>query len=473
VSEDRTGEGAAVDRQRDDAKRLLELRGDHLVAEYVDNDTSAAGRKPRPGFVALLDAVQAGEIDTVVAWTWDRLTRNRRDSLRLIEIGQKHNLVVGLIRGSDIDMSTPAGRLVADMLAGVARHEIDQKSDRQRRAYRQAAEAGRMGGGPRAFGYQRGGLEIHPEEGPLLRGAYERWLAGSGLEELADWLNHAGMTTPKGNKWRGNTLRIVLGNPRNAGLRAMRPIVDESTGRRATWHDSPIAKAIWPGVVSEEVYAAAMARLKDPARHGNALRSKSLPKGPTAKYLLSGIASCGQCGEPMITGQGGDGVRRLNCRSKRHVNRRADYVEAYVILRLLKRLSEPDAHELLLPTVDDGPDLEEVRLEQLAKREQQRKLGSDWVNGLSDEAFRAADEKVKARLAELDVIIANAGRTDVVAPLVTAEDPAMAWETYPLSTQRLVIQRLMEITIYRASPGRPKGGVYDTSTIGITWRDQA
>ena len=47
---------------------------------------------------------------------------------------------IALVRGSDIDMSTPAGRLSADILASVARHEIEQKADRQRRAVEQAVE---------------------------------------------------------------------------------------------------------------------------------------------------------------------------------------------------------------------------------------------------------------------------------------------------------------------------------------------
>jgi hypothetical protein len=37
-----------------------------------------------------------------------RPTRNRRDTVRVIEIGQRHNTVLGFCRGSDLDLSTPS-----------------------------------------------------------------------------------------------------------------------------------------------------------------------------------------------------------------------------------------------------------------------------------------------------------------------------------------------------------------------------
>lgn len=471
VSEDRTGQGLAVERQREDCQKLVDLRGWTVAEEFIDNDISAAGRKKRPAFEALLRAVQDGRVTVIVAYAADRLGRNRLDHLRLMETCQTHRVSLALVRGADVDMTSAVGRGFADMMATWARMENEQKSERQRAQIRQAAEAGQLGGGaPRAFGYQAGGLALHPIEGPLLTQCYERWLAGSGLEELADWLNRQGVPTPRGKRWRSNTVSIVLRNPRNAGLRAMRPVVNEETGQRSTWHDPPIAEAVWPGAVSVEVWQAAMSRLRDPNREGT--RNQHLPKGPTPRYLLSGIARCGQCGQHMITG-GSHGVRRLNCITKRHMNRRADYVEAYVVERLLRRVAEPDAHELLLPSTEEGPHLDAVYAEQLAKRQKLLNLVPDYNDGVIDrEQMKASGSQLRARLAELDAVVAKAGRVDVVAPLVTAEDAGLVWDGYLVSTRRLVIGRLMRITIHRASPGRPKGGVYDTSTIEIRWRDQ-
>ena len=81
------------------------------------------------------------------------------------ETGQKHGVIVALVRGSDMDPpTTPSGRLVMGVLGKVAQHEIDQKSDRQKTAQLQAARQGRRAGGRRPFGYDTHGMTINPEE---------------------------------------------------------------------------------------------------------------------------------------------------------------------------------------------------------------------------------------------------------------------------------------------------------------------
>lgn len=468
ISEDRKGEMSAVDRQRADGLKLIELRGWSLDQEFVDNDISAAGRRKRPGFDALLAAVEDGQVEVIVAWALDRLGRNRTDHLRLVDTCQARRVSLALVRGSDVDMTSAVGRGFADMMATFARMENEQKSERQRRQVQQAAEAGRMGGAPRAFGYLRGGLELDPVESPALRDMYEQWLSGAGLQEIADWVNRRGLTTPKGKPWRSQTVRVVLGNPRNGGLRAMRPVVDHKSGRRAVWHDDPIGPAVWPGVVSEEVWQAAMARLKDPARAG--MHNQGKAPGPQVRNLLSGLAKCGRCGAHMITSQTGGNTRTYECSSKRHFSRRARYIETHVIETLLKRLSRPDAIDLVRPPTDDV-DLDGVRQEALAKRRKLTEMADDYADGLIDrEQLRSGTARLRSRLAELEAMVAAAGEADVVAPLVLAEDVTQAWELYPLSKQRAVLAGLMDITIMRIPPGRPKGGLYDTSSVRIRWR---
>jgi site-specific DNA recombinase len=82
ISEDVTGEAAGVSRQREDVVALIERRGwTRVEEEFSDNDTSAAGKVARPGFLALLAAIGRGEIDVVVAWSLDRIVRTARDRL--------------------------------------------------------------------------------------------------------------------------------------------------------------------------------------------------------------------------------------------------------------------------------------------------------------------------------------------------------------------------------------------------------
>jgi DNA invertase Pin-like site-specific DNA recombinase len=173
ISLDQTGEGAGVERQAEDCRKLIEQREWSAVAAHSDNSISAAGKRRRPGFDALLGQVERGELDVIVAWAWDRLSRNRRDEVRLIEACKEHAVSVTLVRGAgDLDMSSAVGRGIAEIMATLGRLENEQKSERQRRALKQLAEQGRPWGSRRPFGYQVGGMELEPAEGALLREAY-------------------------------------------------------------------------------------------------------------------------------------------------------------------------------------------------------------------------------------------------------------------------------------------------------------
>src|SRR3954462_5072758 len=89
---DRTGSGAAVDRQREDCLKLCADRGWEVVRTFVDNDVSASSRKPRPRYTEMLAAVQAREAEVIVAWHVDRLTRRITELEDLIELSQSTGL---------------------------------------------------------------------------------------------------------------------------------------------------------------------------------------------------------------------------------------------------------------------------------------------------------------------------------------------------------------------------------------------
>ena len=71
--------------------------------------------------------------------------------------------------------------MVADILASVARQEIEQKSDRQVRANIQAAERCKRMGGRRPFGYESDGKTIRESESWAVRQAFDDILAGVSL----------------------------------------------------------------------------------------------------------------------------------------------------------------------------------------------------------------------------------------------------------------------------------------------------
>src|SRR6266542_5610977 len=77
ISEDRVGERENLEIRLDECRAYAESEGLVVVAEFSDNDLSAAkySRKPRPGYQAMLRAVQAGVAEVIATTEMERLYR--------------------------------------------------------------------------------------------------------------------------------------------------------------------------------------------------------------------------------------------------------------------------------------------------------------------------------------------------------------------------------------------------------------
>ncbi|MGQ0632643.1 MAG: recombinase family protein [Sporichthyaceae bacterium] len=308
ISDDRTGAGAGVERQREDTLALAEQRGWHVLEVIEDNDLSASTGVLRPGFERALEMIETGAVRVLVAWTWERLERTRKDSLRLIEACQRHGVMVALVRGSDMDLATPAGRLVADMLSSMARNEIEVKADRAKRAREQRLARGQRAGGARPFGYTSGMVPID-HEADAIREAYRRVLAGDSLGSITRWLNDSELFTVRGGPWRPGNLGQALRRGCYAGILEHR---GQDRG-----------DAAWTPLIDRVLWERAQSVLRAPERRTHTTN---------ASALLTGIARCGICDAP-IRGGGATssaGTAAYRCSATPHLHRQRQPVDDYV-----------------------------------------------------------------------------------------------------------------------------------------------
>lgn len=440
ISEDRTGQEAGVTRQQEDCERRCRERDWTIVAVESDNDISAAGKRQRPGFEGMLQRIAAGEAQVVVAWALDRLQRNRRDEVRLYELCERKGVTVSLVRGPDLEWQTPTGRYLADNLGSLARLEIEQKSDRQRRAQEQAAKAGRRVGGRRPFGYEQDGATVRSVEADAIREGYAALLSGVPLAEIARCWNVRGLTTGQAGYKDGrqgvpspftrSAVRDVLRNPRNAGLRAYKGEI--------------LGTAAWPRIVEESTWRAAVDVLRDPSR-------RTAPAN--ARALLTGVALCGVCGATVHSGGAAvtQHTRVYRCRTMKHFSRSAEPVDDYVSRVAVGRLQQPDAVDLLHDTT--RPDAGHLREQAVALRVRMDSLAVDFAEGeLTTSQLRAANARLREQVTEVEEQLADAGRVDILGPLVAADDVAETWNGLPVSRRRAVIDLLMVVRLF--PPGR-------------------
>lgn len=456
ISEDRTGEGLALERQEADCRALCAAKGWVIVVVYAETASGTNGT--RREFERLRADIDAGLIDAVVCWDLDRLTRKPVELEWLVERGERHGLRLASV-ADDYDLSTDAGRLFARIKAAVARGEVERKSARQAAALRQAVAAGKPTGGRRAFGYTADHMHLHPVEAPLAAELFERWNAGATLGDLRRWLNGAGVRTVAGNEWTTGTLANLIKNPRYAGLRGVkwqarddkgRPVLSSKGRPRRQRLHTVEGRAAWPAIVDEQVWRQALDRITDPARAQH-------HAGRDRKYLLSGLARCAatECGKPLkthINNQAPDhpGYRSLRCPGFRHTNRRASEIEDYVEAVVFEQLSRLDLANLLHPATPTV-DLRGLRSEADAIRGRMRSLARQEVLGQrSADEVTAAREAANERLEEISQELARAGRSDALVKFLDV-DPEEVWQGLTLAQKQDVIDTLMTV---RVGPGR-------------------
>lgn len=469
ISEDKTGEELGVDRQRQACLELAARRGWTVVEVFVENDTSAAAGKKRPEWERMMRLVEDGGADVIIGWVLDRILRSGRDRLRVLEVGKKLGLTIAPVRGSDLDLGTPTGRLTADILGAVAQGEIEFKSDRQKAANEQAAKRGRRLGGRRPFGYEQDGMTIRETEADAIRAAYAAFLTGGTLTGIARAWNEAGLLSAQAAdrdgvtvRWRSTTVAGVLRNPRYAALRGYRP--NGSKTREI------VGPASWPAIVHEDTWRAVQAILDDPSR-------RQVRGG---WRLLTNIATCGVpgCGLPVHGGGAGHGKPVYRCQSMRHFNRLAGPVDDWVGEVVVARLSRADAAELLVD--DNRPDVDALREQAQVIRTRLAALTREFADNddMPVAEWRAIRARMTDRLVSLERQMADAGKVDLLGPLISAPDVRVAWfgaedddgdEGIAIDRKRAVVDALMEVRLLPVGRGR-RG--FRSETVEISLRSE-
>jgi DNA invertase Pin-like site-specific DNA recombinase len=449
---DRAGDGLAVARQAAECAKLCRERGWTVIETVTDNDVSASTGKTRPGFERVLDMAARREVQVVVCWHIDRLTRRLADLERVISVCEAAGVKLATVSG-DLDLSTDAGRLVGRILASVARGEVERKGSRQRAAAEQRAADGKPSRwGQRAFGYADDRITVVPAEAAAIADACSALLRGGALRGVVRKWNAAGLATPQGAKaWSAQSVRAVLTNPRIAGL--------------STYKGDIVGEGKWPPLVREETWRATRALLADPSRRP--------PAG--ARTLLSGLARC-MCGEPVWAGRSHHGAQIYKCSTyfngrldptKPHVSRSAPPVDEYVTAVAVARLARPDAVDLL--TDENRPDAVALREQMAVLGARLDELAAAFADGEIDRAqLGAGTRKLRAQIVGIEEQLTDAARVDVLGDLIGIDDVRARWDTLDLDRRRSVIDVLMTVTLHKVGAG---ARIFRPETVEITPRE--
>jgi len=300
----------------------------------------------RPRLNELREQVRAGEVDIVVVYCLDRLSRDPTHGVILTQEMEKHNVALEAVTET-VD-SSELGKLISYIRGYASKLEAEKIRERTMRGKKARAQAGRLPSGShrRLYGYTylpgkkqgQGIRQVNEDEAKWVREMF-RWLVEEQMStnKIMYRLREMGAPTPSGNAyWIKRTVQKMIRNPAYCGKtyaftvtygepkkrlkpdskRAKTGIIRKD---RTEWIEIPNAT---PPMISEATFVAAQEQLE---------RNKDLSNRnvkPANQYLLRGHLRCRRCGRRLWA------FRKVKTRG----NRRYSY-PYYTCPRNLKQVS--------------------------------------------------------------------------------------------------------------------------------------
>jgi DNA invertase Pin-like site-specific DNA recombinase len=209
-TDEQAREGVSIESQIKKIEAYCTVKEWDLLNVEVDKGISAKNLK-RPGVQKVLRAVKSGEIQALVVYRLDRLSRSVADIDKLIKLLEKSDVALVSMQES-LDATTATGRLMVNLLAVVSQFQRELIAENTRDALHYLKSNGKA--------YCRPVYGFDVEDGMLLQNGEEKKVIehikalrrqGYSYRRIAAQLNDAKIPTKRGGgKWWDSTIRSIV-----------------------------------------------------------------------------------------------------------------------------------------------------------------------------------------------------------------------------------------------------------------------
>ena len=279
-----------------------------MAGIFADEGISGTQAKKRPEFLKMIRLCRQRKIDIILTKSLSRFARNTVDSLGYIRELRALGIAV-ISEKENINTLTAESEMLITIMSCFAQAESESISKNVSWGVRQSFKNGNV---PmqyaRLLGYRKGhdgNAEIIPEEAEVVKEIYRCYLDGMSMNLIADRLNEKGLTTKGGSSpYRKMVVQRILTNEKYTGdallqktyvtdciTKKMRKNNGELPMYLVKNHHEPIISRSDFNRVQEE-----MARRSAKRTIADKLTKTGQGKY-SAKYALSELLICGECGE--------------------------------------------------------------------------------------------------------------------------------------------------------------------------------
>src|ERR1700738_2585172 len=314
VSSDKQKEENTIASQTAALTAFAAGQGYAVPTEWIFEDEGYRGASlMRPGLERVRDLAAEGELDAVLVYAPDRLSRRYAYQILLIEELARAGVETLFIRSPRA--TTAEDQLLLQFQGMIAEYERAQILERSRRGKRHHARQGNVNvlcGAPYGYRYKRktqetaAYYEISEEQAAIVRKVYRLYTAGGlSIGAITRKLNEQGVPTRKRiSRWERSVVWAMLRNPAYKGTacfnktktakrqRITRPIRLRGgfASRDSAHHERPREEWIEiavPPIVTEETFALAAERLQANKDHA--------PRRTITPSVVQGLVSCRKC----------------------------------------------------------------------------------------------------------------------------------------------------------------------------------
>ena len=342
---------------------------------YIDKGFSGKDTN-RPAFANMMNDIKVGQIEKVIVYKLDRISRSTLDFANIINTFKKYD--VEFISSTEkFDTSTPIGKAMLNIIMTFAELERETIQKRIKDNYYARSKKGFFAGGTIPYGFNRvktlidgkrvSVFQPNPEQVPYLIEMYEMYAFNDvSLGKISDHLNENNISAPKGGRWDSNKISRILRNPiyvkadvdvyqyyKNKGCIISNDISDfigtngcylygkrEANERKYTNVENHILSiALHEGLIDSHTWLLCQYKLDS---------NKQIKNSGKGKHTwLSGVAKCGCCKYAVSVIKNND-YKYFNCRGKTNLKIckghskaiRVDEVEIIVEKQIFERIKE-------------------------------------------------------------------------------------------------------------------------------------
>ncbi len=155
------------------------------MPEHYDDGGISGGHLERPGLQRLMQAVDAKQVDQIVVYKIDRLTRSLADFAKLVDrLDAADTSFVSVTQS--FNMATSMGRLTLNMLLSFAQFEREVTAERIRDKISASKRKGMWMGGNVPLGYDADGrsLKVNEVEALTIKRLYALYFEHGNMREV-------------------------------------------------------------------------------------------------------------------------------------------------------------------------------------------------------------------------------------------------------------------------------------------------